>query len=91
MTQELIAHQQRHEQLKANAATEVHHEEDAVRQMEAKWRLEYQMQKNHWEQECLKLKVESQFAQSHLLDHGQQTQADQRHLQERALALQQEK
>ena len=48
------------------------------------------MQKSHREQECLKLKVESQFAQSHLLDQGQQTQADQRHLQERALALQQE-
>jgi hypothetical protein len=55
VTQELIVHQQRHEQLKANAATEARHEENAVRQMEAKWRQECQMQKSHWEQECLKL------------------------------------
>jgi hypothetical protein len=82
MTQELFIHQQRHEQLKADAAIGARQEEDAVRQREAKWSQEYQIQKNFWEQECLKFKIESQVAQSQCLNQGQQTHADQRHLQE---------
>ena len=49
VTQELAACQQRHEQLKVNAANEVHHEAGVVRQVEAKWRQECQMQRNQWE------------------------------------------
>ena len=90
VTTELAVYQQRHEQLKANAASEMRHEAGVAQQIEAKWRQECQVQKNHWEQECQQLKIESQRAQGYLLDRGHQDQADQMHLQERALALQKE-
>ena len=52
VTNELAVYQQRHEQLKANAASEMRHEAGVAQQIEAKWRQECQVQKNHWEQEC---------------------------------------
>ena len=88
---ELVAHQQRYDQMRENMANEMHREAGVVaEQIEARWRQECQAQKTNWEQECLQLKLESQRAQGRLVDRGRQDQEEQLHFHARALTLQME-
>jgi len=88
---DLAMYQRRHQQLEDNVARELQQRTTEVTErIGALWRQEHQQERSRWEQECQRLRLESQSAQSYLTDHGRRDREKEVRLQQESMVLQAE-